>query len=90
MGLHDVVGEEARRRGLSVACRQIPREVMKADLGDEVRFFELAFLDLHVVRQDHSVRVELHDFVIPSEELIPSEIRSKIIQWSDYIDYWSG
>jgi DNA modification methylase len=89
MGLHDVVGEEARRRGLNVACRQIPREVMKADLGDEVRFFELAFLDLQIVRQDHSARVELRDFVIPSEELIPPDVRSKITQWSDYIDYWS-
>ena len=33
MGLHDVVAEEARRRGLDMACRQIPREVMKARGG---------------------------------------------------------
>jgi DNA modification methylase len=89
MGLHDVVGEEARRRGLSIACRQIPREVMKADLDDQVRFFELAYLELQVDREKRSIRVQLRDFVIPSEELIPDSVRAKINQWSDYIDYWS-
>jgi adenine-specific DNA-methyltransferase len=89
MGLHDVVTERARRRGLDLACRQIPREVMSAELDDEVRFFELAYLDLEVDRQGRSVRVQLRDFVIPSEELIPESVRSKISQWSDYIDYWA-
>jgi adenine-specific DNA-methyltransferase len=89
MGLHDVIGEEARRRGLDVACRQIPREVMKAEVGDQVRFFELAYLDLEVDREGRSVRVQLQDFVIPSDELIPEAVRSKITQWSDYIDYWA-
>src|SRR5579884_142221 len=89
MGLHDVVGEEARRRGLDVRCRQIPREVMKVEVGDEVRFFELAYLELQVDRQNRSARVQLRDFVIASEELIPDEVRSKITQWSDYIDYWA-
>jgi hypothetical protein len=89
MGLHDVVGEGARRRGLSIACRQIPREVMKAEKGDQVRFFELAYLELQVDRQGRSVRVQLRDFVIPSDELIPESVRAKIERWSDYIDYWS-
>jgi adenine-specific DNA-methyltransferase len=89
MGLHDVVTERARRRGLDLACRQIPREVMRARLDDEVRFFELAYLALEVDREGRSVRVQLRDFVIPSEELIPEATRSKITQWSDYIDYWS-
>jgi adenine-specific DNA-methyltransferase len=89
MGLHDVIAEEARRRGLDLACRQIPREVMKASVGDEVRFFELAYLDLQVDRNGHSVRVQLRDFVIPSDELIPDAVRKKISAWSDYIDYWA-
>ena len=89
MGLHDVVAEEARRRGLDMACRQIPREVMKAEAGDEVRFFELAYLELQVDRNGQSVRVQLRDFVIPSDELIPDAVREKITLWSDYIDYWS-
>src|SRR5262249_1864764 len=89
MGLHDVVSEEARRRRLAIACRQIPREVMKAEIGDEVRFFELAYLELQIDRDGRSARVQLRDFTIPSEDLIPESVRSKISQWSDYIDYWS-
>jgi hypothetical protein len=54
-----------------------------------VRFFELAYLELQVDRQDKSARVQLRDFVIPSEELIPEAVRDKITRWSDYIDYWS-
>ena len=89
MGLHDVVGEEARRRGLDIRCRQIPREVMKAEAAAAIRFFELAYLELQVDRQNQSARVQLRDFVIPSEELIPEAVRDKITRWSDYIDYWS-
>jgi adenine-specific DNA-methyltransferase len=89
MGLHDVVGEAARRRGLDIACRQIPREVMKAEATDDVRFFELAYLELQIDRNGRSARVQLRDFVIPSDELIPENVRAQITQWSDYIDYWS-
>ena len=31
----------------------------------------------------------LKDFVIPSTDLIPEEVRAKIKRWSDYIDYWA-
>jgi hypothetical protein len=63
---------------------------MKAEIGDtDVRFFELAYLELQVDRDGRSVRVQLRDFVIRSDELIPESVRSKIERWSDYIDYWS-
>ena len=31
----------------------------------------------------------LKDFVVPSSELIPDEVRDKVAKWSDYIDYWA-
>ena len=53
MGLHDTISERARRRGLDLRPRQIPREVMERQVSeaDAVRFFELAFVDLDVRRQ---------------------------------------
>ena len=53
MGLHDTISERARRRGLDVRPRQIPREVMERQVteADAVRFFELAYVDLDVRRQ---------------------------------------
>jgi adenine-specific DNA-methyltransferase len=91
MGLHDTITERARRRGLDLRPRQIPREVMERQVSeaDAVRFFELAFVDLDVRRKGHEACVVLKDFAIPSEDLIPQKVRESINSWSDLIDYWS-
>jgi adenine-specific DNA-methyltransferase len=91
MGLHDTIGETARRRGLDLRPLQIPREIIEPGIreADAVRFFELAHVDLDVKRREREVAVVLKDFAIPSEELIPSQVRDRIESWSDLIDYWS-
>lgn len=91
MGLHDTIPETARRRGLDLRLRQIPREVMERDVADsdEVRFFELAHVDLDIRRQDQEASVVLKDFAIPDEKLIPDNVRDQLSSWSDLIDYWS-
>ncbi len=89
MGLHDTISERARRRGLDIKPRQIPREVMERQVTEAVRFFELAFVDLDVRRQSREACVVLKDFAIPSEDLIPPKVRESITSWSDLIDYWS-
>ena len=91
MGLHDTITERARRRGLDVRPRQIPREVMERQVteADAVRFFELAHVDLDVRRQAQEACVVLKDFAIPSENLIPPKVRESMQSWSDLIDYWS-
>ena len=79
MGLHDTITERARRRGLDLRPRQIPREVMERQVteADAVRFFELAHVDLDVRRQGHEACVVLKDFAIPSEDLIPPKVREQ-------------
>jgi adenine-specific DNA-methyltransferase len=91
MGLHDTISEQARRRGLVLRPLQIPREVMERRVteADVVRFFELAFVDFEVRRQQREACVVLSDFIIPSEDLIPVHVRDQISVWSDLIDYWS-
>jgi DNA modification methylase len=91
MGLHDTISETARRRGLDLRPLQIPREIIEPGIrdADAVRFFELAHVDLDVKRSKREVSVVLKDFAIPSEELIPSQVRDQIESWSDLIDYWS-
>ena len=84
----------AEARGVKLRLLYIPREVMEqqaADKGD-IHFYELAYMDVRaekVAGQRRTVRVALQDFVIPSPELIPDDVRSKITAWSDYIDYWA-
>ena len=92
MGLQDLVVPEAKNKGVNLSLLQIPREVMEeqaADKGD-VRFFELAYLKATVKKpQKRTAQVTLQDFVIPNSELVPEEVRGKITDWSDYIDYWA-
>ncbi len=81
-------------RGVKLRLLYIPREVMEqqaAEKGD-VRFFELSYMDAKVekvLRKRRTFRLALQDFVIPSPELIPDEVREKVSAWSDYIDYWA-
>lgn len=84
----------AEARGVKLRLLYIPREVMEqqaVEKGD-VRFFELAYMDAKAERvraNPRTFRLILHDFVIPSPELIPDEVRAKITAWVDYIDYWA-
>ncbi len=93
MGLHDLMTDQAKARGVKLVLRQIPREVMErqaADKGD-VTFFELAYLEVAVTtdKAKHQTVATLRDFVIPNPELVPDEVRDKITKWSDYVDYWA-
>jgi adenine-specific DNA-methyltransferase len=92
--------EAAKKKGVKLALLQIPREVMEqqAAAKGDVRFFELAFLEVEIQKpsprpkvrgNEREVQVALKDFVIPNTELIPEEVRSKIKKWSDYIDFWA-
>lgn len=91
MGLHDVVGNEAKRRGIDLHLLNIPREVMdkRAVEAGDVHFYELAYVETEVRQQGTAVQIALRDFIIPSLELVPLEVRDKVKKWSDYIDYWA-
>ncbi len=97
MGLHDPVTQYVRaQHGVIVRLVSIPRETMErraVEAGD-VQFFDLAFLEVEVKpekggKKESAIKVALKDFVIPSTDLIPEEVRAKIKKWSDYIDYWA-
>lgn len=91
MGLNSLMIDEARARGIKLLMLHIPREVMEeqaVEQGD-IHFYELAYLETDVQVNDRTVTVELTDFVIPNNELIPPEVREKITKWSDYVDYWA-
>ena len=93
MGLNDLVSDDAKRQGVKVVLRQIPREVMEAEAArkGDVQFFELAYLEASVepTKNEREYQVKLDNFVIPSPELVPEDVRGKITKWSDYVDYWA-
>ena len=91
MGLHDTVRDEARRLGVDLRLLYIPREVMdkRAVEAGDVHFYELAYLKTSLLQDGQTVTVRLDDFIIPSPDLVPDEVRSKVKKWSDYIDFWA-
>jgi DNA modification methylase len=91
MGLANLMVDEAKGRGIRLLMLHIPREVMEqqaVDKGD-IQFYELAYLETAIEVKDRTATVKLTDFVIPNDELIPPDVRSKIKKWSDYVDYWA-
>jgi adenine-specific DNA-methyltransferase len=91
MGLANILVDEAKAQGVKLLLLNIPREVMEqqaVDRGD-IHFYELAYLETDIQVEGHKVTVELTDFIIPNDELIPAEVRQKIKKWSDYVDYWA-
>jgi len=93
MGIANLMVDQAKARGIKLLLLAIPREVMEqqaVDKGD-IHFYELAYLEVEIKpsKKKRSYRVHLTDFVIPNNELIPPDVRSKIKKWSDYVDYWA-
>lgn len=91
MGLANIMVDEAKSQGIKLLLLTIPREVMEqqaVEKGD-IHFYELAYLETNIQAKGRKVTVELTDFVIPNDELIPPEARQKIKKWSDYVDYWA-
>lgn len=91
MGLHDMVRDEAEKYRVRLKTLQIPREVMDIDpkTKEKVQFYELAYLDVDVKFKDKKTEIKLKDFILENPELIPREVREKIKNWSDFIDYWA-
>lgn len=101
MGLHDLVKEEAERYGVKLSTFQIPREVMELNVSDpkvkeDIHFYELAYLEVEQKTEPFDraqgkgrVTITLKDFIIPNPELLPEEVKDKVKNWSDFIDYWA-
>jgi DNA modification methylase len=93
MGINDLMVNEAKKGGVKLLLRQIPREVMETQAAakGDVRFFELAYVEFEVrpTRTKHQFQAVLRDFAVPNPDLVPDDVRSKIKKWSDYVDYWA-
>jgi adenine-specific DNA-methyltransferase len=92
MGLHDPIVGEAKRLGVKLILKQIPREVMEAEAvrKGQIKFFDLAYLDVELQQKSNGdVVCVLTDFSTPNTDLIPDEVRENIKKWSDYVDYWA-
>ena len=91
MGLHDLVNEVGEEYGVKVRLVSIPKEALEVSnpAKEEVRFFDLNYLELAHEIKGKKVTVKLKDFIIANLEYLPEEVRDKIKKFGDYIDYWA-
>jgi adenine-specific DNA-methyltransferase len=88
--LNEVAKQQAAQAGIDVRFIRIPREVLErkaVDQGD-IRFFELAALEVNVRTTGLNVALELKDFVIPLDD-VPEEVQRAVTHWEQWIDYWA-
>lgn len=91
MGLHDVVKSIGDEHSVAIKLVQIPKETteVKDPAKEEIKFFDLNYLDLDYQVKNRELTVTLKEFIIANPEYIPDDIRTKIKRFTDYIDYWA-
>jgi hypothetical protein len=90
MGLDELVGRIGQDYGVNVKLVQIPREAMELQSADqEIRFFDMNYLDVAHRVEGRKLIIELQDFIIANSEYLPDEVRANVTRFSDYIDYWA-
>jgi len=56
---------------------------------EDIHFYELAYLEVEPKTEGKRMTITLKDFIIPNPELLPEEVKDKVKNWSDFIDYWA-
>ena len=74
--------------GFDLKLLKIPDQVVEKELLPQVKFHEVAYLELDSKVEGRTLTLAITDFQIsPSKEL--SEIKDKIRSFADLIDYWA-
>jgi DNA modification methylase len=88
--LNEVAKQHAAQANLDLKFMRIPNDVMdkRAVEQGDIRFFELAALEVDVKKKGRGVTLTLSDFVIPPDD-VPEEVQRAVKHWSQWIDYWA-
>ncbi|MBT9164602.1 MAG: Modification methylase DpnIIB [candidate division WS2 bacterium] len=91
MGLHDLVDRIGDEHSVKIRLVQIPREALevKDAAREEIKFFDLNYLEVEHRVNGKTLNIALKDFVISNPEYLPEEVREKVKKFTDYIDYWA-
>lgn len=88
--VNETAAQFAKSNKVDVKFKKIPREVLekKAVEQGDIKFYELASLNIKTKIAKNQLTVTLDNFIIPPDD-IPEEVRGSITHWSQWIDYWS-
>lgn len=88
--LNETAKQDAELAGIDLHLIRIPRELLEAkavEQGD-IKFFELAALNVKVSKKGRSVTLEVTDFIIPLDD-VPEDVQKAVTHWEQWIDYWA-
>jgi DNA modification methylase len=88
--LNETARQEAELAGINLRLIRIPREVLekKAVEQGDIKFFELAALNVSVKKKGRTITLELKDFIIPLDD-VPEDVQKAVTHWEQWIDYWA-
>jgi DNA modification methylase len=88
--VNETAAQFAKTNKVDVKFKKIPREVLekKAVEQGDIKFYELASLDVKSKTIKSQLSITLNNFIIPPDD-IPEEVQKTITHWSQWIDYWS-
>lgn len=88
--VNETAKQFAAENKVNVSFKKIPREVLekKAVEQGDIKFYELASLNIKSKAEKKKASITLHDFIIPPDD-VPQEVQGKITHWSQWIDYWA-
>lgn len=90
MGLDQLVTRMEDEYEAKINLIQIPKETLELkNSNEEIRFFDLNYLEVSYRLDGNKAIVELEDFVIANPEYLPEEAQEAIDGFTDYIDYWA-
>jgi adenine-specific DNA-methyltransferase len=88
--LNETALQQAAANKVNIKFKKIPREVLekKAVEQGDIKFFELAALEVKAKIAGKIAELSLKDFVVPPDD-IPEDVQKAITHWSQWIDYWA-
>ena len=80
----------AAENNVQIHPYKIPREVLekKAVEQGDIKFYELASLNVKTKSDKKKLTITLDNFIIPPDD-VPQEVQRNISHWSQWIDYWA-
>lgn len=87
---NDMIRKQMADANIRMRFIKIPREVLekKAVEQGDIRFYELASLQVEALQDKKSVTLRLSDFFM-DVEFIPDDVQKAVTHWSQWIDYWA-
>lgn len=88
--VNETAAHFAAANKVNASFKKIPREVLekKAVEQGDIKFYELASLEVEEKSGKSETTITLKNFIIPSDD-VPDEVQGKITHWSQWIDYWA-